>query len=190
MAQCAIAINDAEVFKSLHQIGINYVYRGQLTMSILPGSTEVLDRSTMQLVACRQDLCNSRRTTQNGGGAVNVAPARSRPAVLLSMTSTAPLQLREAMYAALAHLAVATNPGDWAGTYAGNCATLVRAAHRAARSSACQATSTALAPPPALTNASEIDILVEPSNGRLMSGQAQGGGVLAEYGEREVYSEC
>ncbi|KAJ9529273.1 hypothetical protein QJQ45_007953 [Haematococcus lacustris] len=64
MAQCAIAINDAEVFKALHQIGINYVYRGQLTMSILPGSTEVLDRSTMQLVPCRQDLCNSRRTTQ------------------------------------------------------------------------------------------------------------------------------
>ncbi|GFH08732.1 uncharacterized protein HaLaN_03748 [Haematococcus lacustris] len=42
--------------------GINMAQ--QLTMSILPGSTEVLDRSTMQLVPCRQDLCNSRRTTQ------------------------------------------------------------------------------------------------------------------------------
>ncbi|GFH10976.1 hypothetical protein HaLaN_06391, partial [Haematococcus lacustris] len=116
MAQCAIVINDAEIFKLLDQNGIYKVYAGQLAMSILPGSTEVLDRSTMQLVACRQDLCNSQRTTQNGGGAVNVAPARSRSAVLLSMTSTAPLQLREAMYAALAHFGGCVQAGAaWPG---------------------------------------------------------------------------
>ncbi|GFH26839.1 predicted protein [Haematococcus lacustris] len=36
----------------------------QLTMSPLPASTEVLDRSTMQLVPCTQELCNSQRATQ------------------------------------------------------------------------------------------------------------------------------
>ncbi|KAJ9504795.1 hypothetical protein QJQ45_021760, partial [Haematococcus lacustris] len=104
MTQCAIAISNPALFKSLNPMGANRQFMGQLTMSILPGSTEVLDRSTMQLVACHQDLCNSRRTTQSGGGFVNVSPAKYRHSVLLSMTSQAPLPLRKAMYTVLAYI--------------------------------------------------------------------------------------
>ncbi|KAL6761965.1 hypothetical protein V8C86DRAFT_3179489 [Haematococcus lacustris] len=49
MTQCAIAISNPALFKSLNPMGANRQFMGQLTMSILPGSTEVLDRSIMQL---------------------------------------------------------------------------------------------------------------------------------------------
>ncbi|GFH27600.1 hypothetical protein HaLaN_25949, partial [Haematococcus lacustris] len=62
-AQCAIALASQTLFKSLHPMYSNWQFSGQLTMSPLPASTEVLDRSTMQLVPCTAQLCNSQRAS-------------------------------------------------------------------------------------------------------------------------------
>ncbi|GFH18557.1 uncharacterized protein HaLaN_15383 [Haematococcus lacustris] len=62
-AQCAIALASQTLFKSLHPMYSNWQFSGQLTMSPLPASTEVLDRTTMQLVPCTAQLCNSQRAS-------------------------------------------------------------------------------------------------------------------------------
>ncbi|KAL6756683.1 hypothetical protein V8C86DRAFT_3096610 [Haematococcus lacustris] len=63
MSACAIALAGPYLFKTLHPIYSNRRYMGQLTMSPLPASTEVLDRSTMQLAPCTAQLCNSQRAS-------------------------------------------------------------------------------------------------------------------------------
>ncbi|GFH23985.1 hypothetical protein HaLaN_21693 [Haematococcus lacustris] len=63
MGACAIALAGPYLFKTLHPIYSNMRFMGQLTMSPLPASTEVLDRSTMQLVPCTAQLCNSQRAS-------------------------------------------------------------------------------------------------------------------------------
>ncbi|GFH10247.1 guanylate cyclase domain-containing protein [Haematococcus lacustris] len=78
---------------------------GQLTMSPLPASTEVLDRSTMQLVPCTAQLCNSQRATELGGQLVNLAPAPYQFAyILLGMGSLVPAKLRKAVYNLIAYI--------------------------------------------------------------------------------------
>ncbi|KAL6756700.1 hypothetical protein V8C86DRAFT_3096632 [Haematococcus lacustris] len=75
MSQCAIALAPPNLFKSLHPLYSNAQFMGwvplatclvlwQLTMSPLPASTDVLDRSFMQLVPCTAQLCNSQRATK------------------------------------------------------------------------------------------------------------------------------
>ncbi|KAL6760792.1 hypothetical protein V8C86DRAFT_2548326, partial [Haematococcus lacustris] len=98
MSQCAIALAGDELFKSLSVSRSNRQFMGQLSMSPLPASTEVLDRSTMQLVPCTQELCNSRRATQLGGQLANLSPCRHRASAFLGMSSLVPEQLRSATY--------------------------------------------------------------------------------------------
>ncbi|KAL6756550.1 hypothetical protein V8C86DRAFT_2647302 [Haematococcus lacustris] len=98
MSHCVIALAGDELFKSLSASRSNHQYMGQLTMSPLPASTEVLDRSTMQLVPCTQELCNSRRATQLGGQLANLSPCRHRASIFLGMSSQVPEQLRSATY--------------------------------------------------------------------------------------------
>ncbi|KAJ9529723.1 hypothetical protein QJQ45_014497 [Haematococcus lacustris] len=98
MGECAIALADSSVFKSLHIMYYNRNLMGQLTMSPLPASTEVLDRSTMQLVPCTAQLCNSQRATMLGGQLVNLAPSRYKAAQLIGLTHQVPQQLHKAVY--------------------------------------------------------------------------------------------
>ncbi|GFH21131.1 guanylyl and adenylyl cyclase family member [Haematococcus lacustris] len=99
MSQCAIALAPSSLFKSLHPLYSNAQFMGQLTMSPLPASTEVLDRSTMQLVPCTAQLCNSQRATKLGGQLVNLAPTSHRGAAsFLGMTTLVPSKLRTAVY--------------------------------------------------------------------------------------------
>ncbi|KAJ9529019.1 hypothetical protein QJQ45_007090 [Haematococcus lacustris] len=105
MSQCAIALAPANLFKSLHPLYSNAQFMGQLTMSPLPASTEVLDRSTMQLVSCTAQLCNSQRATELGGQLVNLAPAPYQFAyILLGMSSLVPAKLRKAVYNLIAYI--------------------------------------------------------------------------------------
>ncbi|KAJ9505669.1 hypothetical protein QJQ45_022169 [Haematococcus lacustris] len=104
MSQCAIALAGTEVFKSLSLSRSNRQFMGQLSMSPLPASTEVLDRSTMQLVPCTQELCNSRRATQLGGQLANLSPHRHRASTFLGMSSQVPEQLRSATYNLIAFI--------------------------------------------------------------------------------------
>ncbi|GFH31414.1 uncharacterized protein HaLaN_30458, partial [Haematococcus lacustris] len=105
MSQCAIALSPASLFKSLHPLYSNAQFMGQLTMSPLPASTEVLDRSTMQLVPCTAQLCNSQRATELGGQLVNLAPAPYQFAyILLGMGSLVPAKLRKAVYNLIAYI--------------------------------------------------------------------------------------
>ncbi|GFH14861.1 uncharacterized protein HaLaN_10988, partial [Haematococcus lacustris] len=104
MSQCAIALAGTDVFKSLSQSRSNRLFIGQLSMSPLPASTEVLDRSTMQLVPCTQELCNSQRATQLGGQLANLSPSRFKEAFFLGMSSQVPEQLRSATYNLIAFI--------------------------------------------------------------------------------------
>ncbi|KAL6756541.1 hypothetical protein V8C86DRAFT_2647233, partial [Haematococcus lacustris] len=104
MSQCAVALTTDDVFKSLNPSRSNRQYIGQLSMSPLPASTEVLDRSTMQLVPCTQELCNSRRATQLGGQLANLSPSRVKQAFFLGMSSQVPEQLRSATYNLIAFI--------------------------------------------------------------------------------------
>ncbi|KAJ9506285.1 hypothetical protein QJQ45_000070 [Haematococcus lacustris] len=63
MSQCVVALGDVSIFKSLSKLSSNPQLMGQLGISPLPASTEVLDRSTMQLVPCNPQLCNSHRAS-------------------------------------------------------------------------------------------------------------------------------
>ncbi|KAJ9529025.1 hypothetical protein QJQ45_007101 [Haematococcus lacustris] len=113
MGECAIALADSSVFKSLHIMYYNRNLMGQLTMSPLPASTEVLDRSTMQLVPCTAQLCNSQRATMLGGQLVNLAPSRYKAAQLIGLTHQVPQQLHKAVYDFIAFMALLVyKPGD------------------------------------------------------------------------------
>ncbi|KAJ9529916.1 hypothetical protein QJQ45_022321 [Haematococcus lacustris] len=98
MAQCAIALAGASVFKSLNPVHSNAQFMGQLAMSPLPASTEVLDRSTMQLVPCTAQLCNSQRSSQLGGQLANLSPSRYQPSLFLGMSATVPRQMQSAVF--------------------------------------------------------------------------------------------
>ncbi|GFH23906.1 carbohydrate ABC transporter substrate-binding protein, CUT1 family, partial [Haematococcus lacustris] len=98
MAQCAIALSGASVFQSLNPVHSNAQFMGQLAMSPLPASTEVLDRSTMQLVPCTAQLCNSQRSSQLGGQLANLSPSRYQPSLFLGMSATVPRQMQSAVF--------------------------------------------------------------------------------------------
>ncbi|KAJ9528957.1 hypothetical protein QJQ45_000519 [Haematococcus lacustris] len=98
MGACAIALAGPYLFKTLHPIYSNRRYMGQLTMSPLPASTEVLDRSTMQLVPCTAQLCNSQRASILGGQFTNLSPSRHRPAEGVAMISRVPLAMQTSVY--------------------------------------------------------------------------------------------
>ncbi|GFH22600.1 uncharacterized protein HaLaN_20090, partial [Haematococcus lacustris] len=105
MSQCAIALAPSSLFKSLHPLYHNAQFMGQLTMSPLPASTEVLDRSTMQLVPCTAQLCNSQRATKLGGQLVNLAPTYYLATTgYLGISSRVPLKLRTAVYNLIAYI--------------------------------------------------------------------------------------
>ncbi|GFH22597.1 uncharacterized protein HaLaN_20087, partial [Haematococcus lacustris] len=105
MSQCAIALAPPNLFKSLHPLYSNAQFMGQLTMSPLPASTDVLDRSFMQLVPCTAQLCNSQRATKLGGQLVNLAPTSYRgAAMVLGMTTLVPPKLRTAVYNLMAYI--------------------------------------------------------------------------------------
>ncbi|GFH25349.1 guanylate cyclase domain-containing protein, partial [Haematococcus lacustris] len=105
MSQCAIALAPSSLFKSLHPLYSNAQFMGQLTMSPLPASTDVLDRKTMQLVPCTAQLCNSQRATKLGGQLVNLAPTSHRGAAsFLGMTTLVPPKLRTAVYNLIAYI--------------------------------------------------------------------------------------
>ncbi|KAJ9534478.1 hypothetical protein QJQ45_016163, partial [Haematococcus lacustris] len=104
MSQCAIALAGDDFFKSLSITNSNRQYMGQLTMSPLPASTEVLDRSTMQLVPCTQELCNSQRATQLGGQLANLSPSRYKSSIFVGMSYQVPEQLRSATYNLIAFI--------------------------------------------------------------------------------------
>ncbi|KAL6756546.1 hypothetical protein V8C86DRAFT_2647272, partial [Haematococcus lacustris] len=104
MSQCAIALAGDDFFKSLSITNSNRQFMGQLTMSPLPASTEVLDRSTMQLVPCTQELCNSQRATQLGGQLANLSPSRYKSSIFVGMSSQVPEQLRSATYNLIAFI--------------------------------------------------------------------------------------
>ncbi|KAJ9529858.1 hypothetical protein QJQ45_022269, partial [Haematococcus lacustris] len=104
MSACAIALAGPYLFKTLHPMYINRRFTRQLTMSPLPASTEVLDRSTMHLVPCTAQLCNSQRASILGGQLVNLSPSRQRPADGLAMTSRVPLAMQTSVYDLLASL--------------------------------------------------------------------------------------
>ncbi|KAL6756705.1 hypothetical protein V8C86DRAFT_3026625 [Haematococcus lacustris] len=105
MSQCAVALAPSSLFKSLHPLYSNAQFMGQLTMSPLPASTEVLDRSTMQLVPCTAQLCNSQRATKLGGQLVNLAPTYYVATTgYLGISSRVPLKLRTAVYNLIAYI--------------------------------------------------------------------------------------
>ncbi|KAJ9529033.1 hypothetical protein QJQ45_007095 [Haematococcus lacustris] len=105
MSQCAVALAPSSLFKSLHPLYSNAQFMGQLTMSPLPASTEVLDRNTMQLVPCTAQLCNSQRATKLGGQLVNLAPTYYVATTgYLGISSRVPLKLRTAVYNLIAYI--------------------------------------------------------------------------------------
>ncbi|GFH15060.1 predicted protein [Haematococcus lacustris] len=104
LSKCAITLAGPSVFKTLHPIYSNRAYMGQLTMSPLPASTEVLDRSTMQLVTCTAQLCNNKRAAMLGGQLANLSPTRYIASELVGMTSKVPPQVQATAYGLLAFL--------------------------------------------------------------------------------------
>ncbi|KAJ9529714.1 hypothetical protein QJQ45_014483 [Haematococcus lacustris] len=105
MSQCAVALAPSSLFKSLHPLYSNAQFMGQLTMSPLPASTDVLDRSTMQLVPCTAQLCKSQRATKLGGQLVNLAPTYYVATTgYLGISSRVPLKLRTAVYNLIAYI--------------------------------------------------------------------------------------
>ncbi|KAJ9529285.1 hypothetical protein QJQ45_007967 [Haematococcus lacustris] len=104
MSQCAVALAGASIFKSCNPVGSNPQLMGQLGISPLPASTEVLDRSTMQLVPCTPQLCNSQRASVLAGSWANLSPSRYQNIILLSMSTLVPQELRSAVYDLIAFL--------------------------------------------------------------------------------------
>ncbi|GFH07129.1 carbohydrate ABC transporter substrate-binding protein, CUT1 family [Haematococcus lacustris] len=104
LRKCAITLAGPSVFKTLHPIYSNRAYMGQLTMSPLPASTEVLDRSTMQLVPCTAQLCNNKRAAMLGGQLANLSPTRYIASELVGMTSKVTPQVQATAYGLLAFL--------------------------------------------------------------------------------------
>ncbi|GFH17567.1 guanylate cyclase domain-containing protein, partial [Haematococcus lacustris] len=110
MSQCAVALAGASIFKSCNPVGSNPQLMGQLGISPLPASTEVLDRSTMQLVPCTPQLCNSQRASVLAGSWANLSPSRYQNIILLSMSTLVPQELRSAVYDLIAFLSAPTGP--------------------------------------------------------------------------------
>ncbi|KAL6757273.1 hypothetical protein V8C86DRAFT_2435596 [Haematococcus lacustris] len=110
MSQCAVALAGASIFKSCNPVGSHPQLMGQLGISPLPASTEVLDRSTMQLVPCTPQLCNSQRASVLTGSWANLSPSRYQNIVLLSMSTLVPQELRSAVYDLIAFLSAPTGP--------------------------------------------------------------------------------
>ncbi|KAJ9512957.1 hypothetical protein QJQ45_029090 [Haematococcus lacustris] len=116
LSKCAITLAGPSVFKTLHPIYSNRAYMGHLTMSPLPASTEVLDRSTMQLVPCTAQLCNNKRAAMLGGQLANLSPTRYMASELVGMTSKVPPQVQATAYGLLAFLGVTLCSGvAWVG---------------------------------------------------------------------------
>ncbi|KAL6761951.1 hypothetical protein V8C86DRAFT_742885 [Haematococcus lacustris] len=107
MSQCAVALAGASIFKSCNPVGSHPQLMGQLGISPLPASTEVLDRSTMQLVPCTPQLCNSQRASVLTGSWANLSPSRYQNIILLSMSTLVPQELRSAVYDLIAFLSIA-----------------------------------------------------------------------------------
>ncbi|KAJ9506291.1 hypothetical protein QJQ45_013861 [Haematococcus lacustris] len=110
MSQCAVALAGASIFKSCNPVGSHPQLMGQLGISPLPASTEVLDRSTMQLVPCTPQLCNSQRASVLTGSWANLSPSRYQNIILLSMSTLVPQELRSAVYDLIAFLSAPTGP--------------------------------------------------------------------------------
>ncbi len=61
---CLAAVRNAEVFKATPQ-SVPAV-RGNLGVAMLPGTTEVLDRASGELVPCTASTCSDTATLANG----------------------------------------------------------------------------------------------------------------------------